>query len=417
MSADHVLVPYKLDPHESPGDLLQQPMSRQQASDIIAAFPLGPQRDDSLEWTNYASALYVFDRDAEALTAAEHAVSLNRNSTELFNLGLILEGYGRFVDALLLFAEANRADPGSILAGGAYGDALIRLGRWDVGWPYYALYHSHLTTRQVSRLDEIANRRILVICTAGVGDNIYHLRWLRHFRAAGCHITMKGPATLLSMLEGHPWIDELLPEPHDNKSILWYTNGPRSHAGVSGQHINLNDFDFRISTTSLAACVMPELDASIWPGPYISAPKSRWWGRRSGTRPRVGLCWKAGEKLFSRAHRTLNRKQVDRIKATLPSVEWIDLVADTNHEIHNWADTTRLVDSCDLIVSVDTGVAHLAGALGKRVFVALPGASAWCYGLGDAYKFAYPSMQAFRSNSPLIDSAVVELTKELRHAV
>jgi len=417
MSAEHVLVPYKLDPHEAPGDVLQQPMSRQQASDILAAFPEGSRLYGPLEWTNYASALYLHGRDAEALGFARHAVSLERNSTTLLNLGIIYEGYGRFMDALVLFAEANRLDPTSILCGGAYSDGLIRLGRWNVGWPLYAVYHAHLMIDQVTPLFDISGRRVLVFATAGAGDNIYHLRWLRYFRDAGCHITMKGPATLLSMLEGHPWIDELLPEPHDNRSIMWYTDGPRSHAGDSAYHINLNDFDFRISTTSLAASVLPEFDASIWPGPYIAAPKSRWWGRRNATRPRVGLCWKAGENLFPRAHRTLNQKQVDRIKATLPSVEWINLVADINSEIHNWADTARLVDSCDLIVSVDTGVVHLAGAMGKRIFVVLPGASAWCYGLGDTYKLAYPTMQAFRSDSPLINSAVLDMTKELRNAL
>src|SRR4029077_1072725 len=187
---------------------------------------------------------------------------------------------------------------------------------------------------------------------------------------------------------------------------------------------NLNDFDFRISTTSLAACVAPELDPSIWPGPYIDG-RASWWKRSIyGRRPRVGLCWKAGEKLFPRAHRTLHPKQVARIVATLPSVEWISLVVDEPsptgvrpNTIRTCADTARLISSCDLIVSVDTGVAHLAGALGKPVHVVLPGASPWPYMLGDAYRLAYPSMRAYRNKGPVIGSSLDDLIGELRYAL
>jgi hypothetical protein len=408
----------KLPPHLTPYNAIQQPMSRGQAKDIIALSPDGPATDDALDWTNYASALYISGSDDLALWAAERAVSLDRNSTTLLNLGVVLEGFGRFREALNLFAEARQGDPYSLLAGSAYADALVRLGLWGAGWPMYAIYHSRMTIDAVPSLADVSGKRVLVIHAGGAGDSIYHLRWLARLAASGCRITYAGPASLLSLFENNPWIERLIPVPRNLPGIEWYVSGPPSHASDSAYRLNLNEFDFFLSIMTLAAVVSPSLDRSLWPGMYIHAPRASLMDRaRSWTRyPCVGLCWRAGEHNFPRLHRTLSRSQLVRLVGACPRINWVSLVPDepapqrvAPSRLRNWRDTACLVSSLDAVVSVDTGVAHLAGAMGKPVHVPLPGASAWPYGLNDDYRLAYPSMRAYRNDGPGIDQSLDSL--------
>lgn len=391
-------------------------MSPNQAKDVLT-HGIPSSAADYLIWTNYAAALYVTGRDEEALEAAQQAVTLQRAPVALLNLGIILEAFGRFSDALALFAEANGRDKDSTLAGAAYADALVRLGRWREGWPLYAYYHAMIgTSMRIPSIDEIRDKRILVTDNGGMGDAVYHLRWLGRLKEHGCHITYAGPASRLSAFENHPWIDRLLASPAERPLIEWHTSGEPSYVNNESYCLNLNDFDFFMSNMTVPAVLKVKRDASIWPGAYLIAPKrsriSRW-AEHFAVRGQVGLCWRAGESRFPRPHRTLRQGQLERLVDAGKKLELVSLSPEAitpkgvqGYPLGNWKSTVRLIDRLDLVVTVDTGVAHLAGAMGKNVMVMLPAASAWPYGLGDDHRLAYPTMRCFRNVGPGIDGAV-----------
>jgi len=378
-------------------------MSHPEALAILADRIPAP---DWLDLSNYASAHYIAGDLALALRYARNAVLLARNSSTLLNLGVILEASGQFREALALFAEAQPLDPDNIVLGGALADGLLRVGRWAEGWPLYTRYHAapgglaRFLPEWTGR-ESLRGKRILVHEGGGFGDSFYFLRWLPRLTSWGAHITYAAPPSLLVLLALQPYIA----------------------AGLATVDAHIMTLDFRpwnyfTSVLALGHKLGVTPQDVLWRGPYIAAPVRPC--PLSRRRPRVGLCWRAGEGNYPRAHRTLTDAQRDRIVAAAPHVQWVSLTRDHTlpgarwqPRLYDWSDTAAAIAALDLVVTVDTGVAHCAGAMGKPVWVILPGASAWQYGLDSDRSLMYPSMRLFRNHGEGNDSAVAALARAL----
>jgi ADP-heptose:LPS heptosyltransferase len=127
----------------------------------------------------------------------------------------------------------------------------------------------------------------------------------------------------------------------------------------------------------------------------------------------VGFCWHAGEHTAQARTRTLSIDQRERVIRALP-YRGVNLThGDENRHgqldsvsMMNWLETARAIRKLDLVVTVDTGVAHLAAAMGRPTWVILPSASAWQYLTGYDYHPFYPTMRLFRNRGEGIDNAV-----------
>ena len=182
------------------------------------------------------------------------------------------------------------------------------------------------------------------------------------------------------------------------------------------------DYHCFVSLLALARCFEATVDGHLWWGPYLfahpekSSLRALPLGRRVA--PRVGFCWKAGEHVMPRKHRSLLRTDVQRIldAPTLHGVQWVSLVADEPPPpsvrevlspcLRDWSDTAAVIDNLDLVITVDTGVAHLAGAMGKPTWTLLPGLSSWPFLLDRCDSPLYPSMRLFRNSGEGIHGAV-----------
>jgi tetratricopeptide (TPR) repeat protein len=396
-------------------------MSREAARGLLdSGLPTNP---DWLDLTNYASALFLAEQDEEAIKFAYRAITLERNSTTLLNTAVILESFGQFDDACALFAEAHVADPTNVRLGAAYADSLLRLGRWQEGWPLYSRYHNSPAMAPPPTLGQAAGRRIIVVGGGGgVGDEIYHLRWLSRLHSVGCHITYVCPSAVAPLVRNHPWIDRIIPRSSDIKDIAWAASGERMRVEDGIFHLSLGEMDFVVSSLSLAHLVDARLASDVWPGePYIRLPmRHRLHVPRAVRSLRIGFNWKAGEWNFPRAHRSLRPSQVARIILSRPLQQWHSLTYDeppafdfARPKLRDWLDTAKVIDSMDLVVTVDTGVAHLSGAMGKPTWVVLPGNSAWQYLTTTETIPLYPSMRLFRNSGPGNDDAVNRLVVAL----
>ena len=388
--------PFNLPPH---GTLhgTQTVMTRADARRLISQVPM----DGWLEQTNYAAAHYVCGSLDTALHYAEKAVRTARNSSTLLNLAVILEAYGRFEAALALGLEALPADRENILLGGLVADGLLRLDRWAEGWPLYTYYHT-ATDWLSGVLPEwngrasLRGRRLLVLEGGGFGDTFYFLRHLVRLASWGARIAYAGPPSIIPLVVGQPYIAAGLPT-------------------VDGRltELPVRDFDCFVPILALGERLGLTPTDVLWRGPYIAAGPPRPCPL-AATRPRVGLCWRAGEGNYPRPHRTLSDRQRDRLTiAGHPRVQWANLTlgcdwadADWQPSLSDWTATAAAIAPLDLVVTVDTSVAHLAGALGKPTWVILPGASAWQYGVDREMTPLYPSMRLYRNPGPGIDSAL-----------
>jgi Glycosyltransferase family 9 (heptosyltransferase) len=274
---------------------------------------------------------------------------------------------------------------------------------------------------------DLKGARLLVFQWGGYGDQILFIRWFKELRERDVRsITFVCPDKLMPLLEGHPWIDHMIPTHEDAQLDSWIE-----------MDVVPSEYDYFTSVVGMARRLFIQPEDLRWDGPYIRAPRPRelGWGsgekgKRGNGKPFVGLCWKAGEVLDPRKHRSMTVAQASRLLA-VDSVQWVNLtygepppispfsLLPFSPALRDWADTANIVAGLDLVISVDTGVAHLAGAMGKPCWVVLPSFSACWYGvgsrLGDTNWF-YPSFRCFRNPAGKcgMDTSVDDVVRELR---
>jgi hypothetical protein len=158
-----------------------------------------------------------------------------------------------------------------------------------------------------------------------------------------------------------------------------------------------------------------ELDSVPADVPYLRAPAARLetWQQRLGprTRPRIGLAWWGSQHIPKRSLSietllpvlSLPGIEFHGLQKELPTAQgdWLvthPLVIDHSHELHDYADTAALISLLDLVITIDTSVAHLAGAMGKPVWIMLPYSADWRWLLDCDDSPWYPTARLFRQH-------------------
>ena len=197
----------------------------------------------------------------------------------------------------------------------------------------------------------LKDKRVIVYCEQGFGDCIHMARYFHTLQQQGCHVTLHCPQELETLLAQHvPGVDRTI---------------------AKHQHINPQEFD----------CHLPSFDL-----PFVLpvSPNGQCINFRethpdiAGDKPRLGIAWEGSP------HHPNNHKRCCPLKYFLPlqqswslymlqpSVQDTDLLDGAEDmellgvELNDFRDTARLINSMDAVISVDTAVLHLAGALGKR---------------------------------------------------
>ncbi len=191
----------------------------------------------------------------------------------------------------------------------------------------------------------------------------------------------------------------------------------------------LPPFDLRVPLMSLPRIFGTTLDTIPAAIPYLSAP-IRYDLRLTAPSPdqrKVGLVWTAGnfglQKELARSrscglayfHPLLSvpniafySLQKGEAEAELGQFEWASSIVDLSPQIHDFADTAAAIAQLDLVITVDTAVAHLAGAMGKPVWVLLPYSADWRWLINREDTPWYPTMRLFRQTQPAAWSALLQ---------
>ena len=360
--------------------------------------PVGPET----EFQNISSELYNKGMFEQALPIAEKALQIARTIPTLLNMSIILEGLGRFDEALPCAAEAYSLNPGDKRAAGHYGRALLRIGDLTRGWPLY-LQDVNLRSQLKDFIPEWTGqpskgKRILVIEGEGYGDQFYFMRWLHDLwdvTGAEIHyICQPGLAPLINAMGFHA-IEN------------WGGNAD----------FKFTDYGYHTSILTLPHKLGITFENYKWDGNYIGL----------FTRPfsfptkRVGICALAGEGMSPTKCRSMHASQLQSVLNSMDRKhQWVNLNYKhslpkecDNPTIENWLDTAKAIATCDMVVSVDTGVAHLSAAMGVPTWVVLPGNSAWQYPIHrDDHPF-YPTMRMFRNYGKGMENAVEAVSDHL----
>lgn len=334
-----------------------------------------------------------------ALASLHHAVELNPTVAATHrSLGLVLRDMGHLEEARLCFEQAIRLDPK--LIGAEWDLVLTRLmaGDYTRGFPGMETRwrlvdrprpHAATPAWDGRALD---GRSILLFNEQGLGDAIQFARFapLLKARGAGKVILEVDPA-MLTLFRSLAGVDMLATKgaalpPVDLQSSLW-------------------------SLPGLLGVTQETLPARV---PYLSAGTQGQMKlpRPSGTRLAVGLCW-AGDKRhkhdrtrssgFEPFIRLLGRRDIafyslQKGEAAAEPLRFggESLLIDLSDRLQDFSDTAAAIQQLDLVISVDTAVAHLSGALARPTWLLLPFSADWRWGVGRDDTPWYPHMHLFR---------------------
>jgi tetratricopeptide (TPR) repeat protein len=358
---------------------------------------------------------------AGAVDSCRHAVALKPELADAHcHLGHVLYDQGDLGAALECYQRAAtlKPDSGEFL----YYAGLVHLLRGDfsAGWQDYEYrWHTRTLCKAQRKFaqplwhgEPLNGARILLHAEQGLGDAIQFVRYAPLVTARGGRVT----------LEVQPQLRRLIA-------------GMQGEAQVLSHGDPLPNFRWQCPLMSLPLAFKTELATVPASVPYLRADvaeRETWSPRLQGSGLRVGVAW-AGNPGHSR-DRTRSIPLVDlapviavegtrfyslqkgeaatRIRE-LPSGL---MVTDLDPELRDFADTAAVVANLDLVISVDTAVAHLAGALGKPVWVLLHHTPDWRWLLGREDSPWYPTARLFRQPAPGDwASVIVRVAAELAH--
>jgi tetratricopeptide (TPR) repeat protein len=399
---------------------LRRPSEALESFDRLLAS--APDHRDALG--NRANALLKLNRVAEALAAYERALELApKNAPLLANRAAALRRLDRPHEALMSAASALAIKPGFAHARFVEGVARLSLGDFSAGWrAYEARWHVGWLASQ--RRDcgaplwlgeaSLDGKTILLHAEQGMGDTIQFVRYAPLLTARGAKIVLEVQPELVRLLSAMPGL-----------------------ATVVARKEPLPRYDFHCPLLSLPLACGTTLETIPAEIPYVAAGEGDvaafmelWRARLPRQRPLVGLVW-SGE----RSHdNDLNRSM--RLATLAPLFDLPDIAfVSLQHEVReadtallesrgnvspigagfkDFADTAAAIAALDAVIAVDTAVAHLAGAMGKPLFLLLPFAADFRWLRGRADSPWYPSARLFRQ--PQFgdwDSAVKLLRQEL----
>jgi len=367
------------------------------------ALQLAPGYVEAL--SNRVGALRALGRLKEALAACEQLLAAHPGHLDaLVNRGCILRDLGRPTDALAVFERVCALAPDHVEAHWSLALQLLAAGRWQEGWPLFEWRWRRSDFQPLAGrfpsppwLGEtpLAGRILLLHYEQGLGDSLQMLRYLPLIAEQGARVVLAVQRPLLPLVSGLPGV------------ALAITDGDP-----------LPPYDLHCPLMSLPLAFGTRPDTVPWRGPYLTAAtnKAEAWAARlqSLGRPRVGLAWQGNPRQLNDRNRSLPLAALEPVLKTGAAfvslqrdyapgdrerLAGLDIV-DVSDDLHDFGETAAIMSGLDAVVSVDTSVAHLAGALGKPLLLLIPFAPDFRWGeTGDRTPW-YPSAQVLRQTAP-----------------
>jgi tetratricopeptide (TPR) repeat protein len=370
-------------------------------------------RSDYAEaFNNRGLALQALERLDEALASIDKAIALNPDGAEAFNnRGLVLHELKRLDEALASYDKAIALKFEFAEANWNQSLSLLLLGRFDRGWRQYEWRKRRdkpIAARAYPQplwlgAEDIAGKTLFVYSEQGFGDTIQFCRYAKLVADLGAQVILEVPKPLISLLANLSGVTKLV----DNETALL-------------------PFDYQCPLLSLPLAFNTTLSNIPTSIPYLksNAEKSLFWKERLGKKNnlRVGLVWSGGLRIDQPELWSVNkRRNIPLAKLALlkhPDIEFYSLqkgqpaeselaelilhqwdgphIVDFTNELNDFSDTAALVENLDLVISVDTSTAHLAGALGKPIWILNRFDTCWRWLLDRTDSPWYPTAKLYR---------------------
>ena len=395
--------PNYIDAFNNRGVVLKELKRFDQALDnynqVIALKP-----DYAKAYYNQGKTFQELNRFNEALVSYNKAIKIKPDYVEAFNnLGNSFQEIKKFDSALVNYDYAIALKPN-------YADAyfnksllLILLGEYKQGWQLYEWRWKQEFKINTIRLykqplwlgnESLTNKTLLIYIEQGFGDFIQFIRYIFLVQRLGAKVIIEVPLTLMNIIK---------------------TLKGKFNIIQSGEL--LPNFDYHCPVMSLPLAfktTIKSIPAKL-PYIYVDEKKKILWNKKLGKKEktRVGLVWSGNPEHKNDSNRSILLKKFENI-ISLPfefhclqkEIQETDIqtiidfsqIHQHQKEIADFSDTAALIDAMDIIISVDTSVAHLAGAMGKNVWVLLPYLPDFRWMLDRKDSPWYPSAKLYRQN-------------------
>jgi len=370
-----------------------------------------------------------------AETCLRRAVALDpKDATARVRLGSLMSHQGHLEEAIELFLEAQRISPNNPDAHSGYGQVLISQGKLDEAAPSLqralALdkdqLDAHLGTARMLLLkgdlvngwreyewrrkkseakipklpgtewdgSPLAGKTLLIYTEQGFGDLLHFIRYVPIIARSGARIILAVPEPLAKLLSQVPGVAQMVTSLRP-----------------------LPSYDFHVPLLTIPRLIGITLDRIPNQVPYLKAPPG---GpvlpAPLGTRVKIGVAWAGSTKHTNDRNRSISVEDFMPLAAvhgvTLYSLQTGPrsgdigrlahpaLIRDLSHHLKDFTDTAGVISQLDVVITVDTAVAHLAGAMGKAVWVLTPYAPDWRWLLKREDTPWYPTMRLLRQSEP-----------------
>jgi tetratricopeptide (TPR) repeat protein len=379
---------------------------------------LAVQPDNAEALNNRGNTFQELKQFGEALASYDKALVVQADNAEVLNSrSNTLMELKRFDEALASYDRALTLRP--VYAEAHWNEALARLliGDFERGWPKYEWRWKKDTFTSPRRnfpqplwlgADAIDGKTILLHSEQGFGDTIQFCRYVPLVAARGARV----------ILEVERPLHELMTDLAGAAEIISKGDPPP-------------DCDFQCPLLSLPLAFGTRLETIPSAIPYLYAPVQalKNWQARLGpkVRPRIGLVWSGSPTHKNDHNRSISLRSLIpllNIEATFVSLQK-DVRADDaavvkerkdilhfGDALKDFSDTAALISQLDLVISVDTSVAHLAGALAKPVWVLLPFVPDWRWLLEREDSPWYPTARLFRQDETRAWDSVIMRVRE-----
>ncbi len=377
---------------------------RQQLDAALTAFRQALHLDprDRLALFRVGNILQLTGKLEDAIAAYQQILHIDPRSPDAeFNIGNVRRLQGDLAEARKHYGKALQLQPGN--ADARWNLALLDLleGDYASGWKLYEARHERKTPnlRHFSQPqwkgEPLNGKRILLHAEQGFGDTIQFLRYVPMVNEAGGRIVLDVPKQ----------VRRLAAAMEDVTAVV-----------ATGEAIP--EFDIQCPLMSLPLAFGTTLETIPSDVPYIVVPHEA--AEKAAERAwpegglRVGLVWGATTRQFEDSDRSIALSMFEPILAAA-NTHFYSLqfgmqarelqsgktpITDLSTEIADFAETAALISHLDLVITVDTSVAHVAGALGKPTWVLLPFSSDWRWLVGRDDSPWYPAVRLFRQPRP-----------------
>ena len=377
--------------------------------------------DDVEAYNSMAVALQYLGKYSAAIVACNQALTLKPDYARAYNtMASVLLKKGCNIESIDNYRLALRLKPDYAEAHTNLGMALLLNSRFEEGWAEYR-WRLNIDSAinpclQLPCWDgsSFVGKRLLVRYEQGFGDNIQFIRYLPMVKSRGGTVICQMLRPLTGLLRDFPGIDELMDDSSDSETAFLC--------------------DFYVPLLELPGIFGTTLETIPETVPYLHADpvKAEQWRKKlKGTGFKVGIVW-AGKPVHTEDNNRscqlthfiplskipnvlLYGLQKGEAAGQVRDLSGIISILNLADELHDFTDTAAAIENLDLIISVDTAVLHLAGAMGKPAWAVLPFTPDWRWMLTRKDSPWYPTMRLFRQEEWAQWGPVFEnISRELR---